>query len=155
MTSATSQPQVVTAARFYLNFTNLGTIAFSELQGITSKVGSQEYIYNDEKGATIHTKQFGKTEPPTVTLKRGLDTAGNAKLMAWHAMARAGDPGARGDGTLTVMDASGKQEIVYTLHNAWCSELVVSGMKAGDSAVATIECKVTCESIAVPPASSS
>ncbi len=154
MSAATTQPQVVTAARFYLSFTNLGTIAFSELQGISSKVASQEYIYNDDKGNTIHTKQFGKTEPPTVTLKRGLDAAGNAKLMAWHAMARVGDPQARGDGTLTVMDTSGKESIVYSLHNAWCSELQVSGMKAGDSAVATIECKVTCESIAVaPPAS--
>jgi phage tail-like protein len=151
MSAATTQPQVVTAARFYLNFTNLGTIAFSELQGISSKVGSQEYIYCDDKGALIHTKQFGKTEPPSVTLKRGLDVAGNTALMAWHAMARAGDPGARGDGTLTVMDASGQGSIVYTLHNAWCSELQVSSMKAGDSAVATIECKVTCESIAVTP----
>ncbi|WP_410586172.1 phage tail protein [Amycolatopsis sp. lyj-23] len=155
MTSATTQAQVISAARFYLSFSNLGTIAFSELQGITSKVGSQEYIYNDDKGNTVHTKQFGKTEPPTITLKRGLDASGNAKLMAWHALARNGDPTARGDGTLTIMDAQGKGQIVYTLHHAWCSELVVSGMKAGDSAVATIECKVTCESIVVtPPATS-
>jgi phage tail-like protein len=155
MTTATTQPQVVSAARFYLNFTNLGTIAFSELQGISSKVAPQEYIYNDDKGNTIHTKQFGKTDPPVVTLKRGLDAAGNAKLMAWHALARVGDPSARGDGTLTIMDASGQDSIVYSLHNAWCSELQVSSMKAGDSAVATIEVKVTCESIAVtPPAGS-
>jgi phage tail-like protein len=151
MSTASTQPQVVTAARFYLNFTNLGSIAFSELQGITSKVAVQEYIYNDDRGQTIHTKQFGKTEPPTVSLKRGLDAPGNAALMAWHAMARAGDPTARGDGTLTVMDASGQESIVYSLHNAWCSELVISGMKAGDSAVATIECKVTCEHIVVTP----
>lgn len=152
MSTATTQPQVVTAARFYLQFTNLGTIAFAELSGITSKVGSQEYIYNDDKGNTIHTKQFGKTEPPTVTLKRGLDEAGNAKLMAWHGMARQGVPAARGDGTLTVMDAAGNDPIVYTLQNAWCSEITVSGMKAGDSAVATIEVKITCENIVVTPA---
>jgi phage tail-like protein len=151
MATATTQSQVISAARFILDFTNLGKIAFSELSGITSKVVPQEYIYNNDKGETIHTKQFGKTEPPTVTLKRGLDAAGNAKLMAWHAYARAGDPVARGDGTLTIMDAKGEGQIVYTLHHAWCSELVISGMKAGDSAVATIECKITCESIAVTP----
>jgi len=151
MTTATTQNQVVSAARFYLTFTNLGTIAFSELGGIASKVGSQEYIFNDDKGITVHTKQFGKTEPPTISLKRGLDAAGNAKLMAWHAMARQGLPSARGDGTLTVMDASGAEPIVYTLENAWCSEITISGMKAGDSTVATIECKITCENIVVTP----
>lgn len=151
MTVATTQTQVVSAARFYLTFTNLGTIAFSELGGISSKVGALEYIFNDDKGNTIHTKQFGKTEPPTITLKRGLDSAGNNKLMAWHAMARQGLAAARGDGTLTVMDASGAEPIVYTLQNAWCSEIQVSGMKAGDSAVATIEIKITCEHIVVTP----
>ncbi|PRY39072.1 phage tail protein [Umezawaea tangerina] len=149
--TATTQSQVVSAARFYLSFSNLGTIAFSELGGISSKVGAQEYIYNDDKGNTIHTKQFGKTEPPVIQLKRGLDAAGNTKLMAWHAMARIGDPKARGDGTLKVMDASGKEAITYVLHNAWCSEILISGLKAGDSAVATIECKVTCELIEVKP----
>lgn len=144
------QDQVISAARFYLQFLNLPPLAFSELGGITSKVSAQEYIYNDFQGNTIHTKQYGKTEPPTITLKRALDLDGNAKLLGWHAMARIGDPKGRGDGTLTVMDAAGGQSIVYTLHNAWCSELTITSMKAGDSAVAMIECKITCEEIKVP-----
>jgi phage tail-like protein len=145
------QSQVITAARFYINMLNLGTMAFSDLGGISSKVVSQEYIYNDERGNTFHTKQYGKTEPPTITLKRGLDTDGNAKILGWHALARAGDPTGRADGTLTVMDASGDDanKIEYTLHNAWCSEVTISGMKAGDSSVAFIECKITCEEISV------
>lgn len=153
MTAASTQAQVISAPRFYLWFANLGTIAFSELSGITSKVASQEYIFNDDKGTTFHTKQFGKTEPPTITLKRGLDKGGNEALLKWHAMARVGNPLARGDGSLTVMDAAGNEEnkIVYILEGAWCSELVVSGMKAGDSSIATIECKITCEAIGVTP----
>jgi phage tail-like protein len=155
---AKEQTQVISAARFYIDFMNLGRIAFSELGGISSKVASQEYIYNTATGDTVHTKQYGKTEPPTITLKRGLDIDGNAKLLAWHALARAGKPDGRGDGFLVIMDAdvnSGVQ-ITYNLLNAWCSEITISGMKAGDSAVATIECKITCESIAVaPPASAS
>lgn len=151
MSIATSQGQVVTAPRFYLWFTNLGTIAFSEMGGITSKVGSQEYIYNDDKGNTFHTKQFGKTDPPVITLKRGLDKAGNAKILTWHALARAGDPTARGDAFLTVMDASGNEDekIVYDLEGAWCSEVIIGSMKAGDASVAMIECKITCENIKV------
>jgi phage tail-like protein len=148
---ATNQTQVISAARFYIDFTNLGRIAFSELGGISSKVASQEYIYNTANGDTVHTKQYGKTEPPTITLKRGLDIDGNARLMAWHALARGGKADGRGDGFLVVMDADNQSqvEITYNLINAWCSELTVSGMKAGDSAVATIECKITCESIIV------
>jgi phage tail-like protein len=149
VTDAKQQAQVVTAARFVVDFpgTPMGRIAFSELGGISSKVASQEYVYNDDRGDTVHTKQYGKTDPPTISLKRGLDVAGNKKLMAWHALARSGKEQARADGTLAVMDASGSSKIVYVLHGAWCSELTVSGMKAGDSAVATIECKITCEKI--------
>ncbi|WP_410574431.1 phage tail protein [Amycolatopsis sp. cmx-4-61] len=149
--SGKTQDQVVSAARFYLQFANLAPLAFSELGGITSKVGSQEYIYNDFQGNTIHTKQYGKTDPPIVTLKRALDADGNAKLLGWHALARVGDPKGRGDGTLTVLDASGSQSIVYTLHNAWCSELTVTSMRAGDNQVAMIEIRITCEEIKVPP----
>jgi phage tail-like protein len=150
MATAVQQPQVVSAARFVIDFPQpLGRIAFAELGGIASKVGSQEYIYNDDKGQTIHTKQFGKTEPPTITLKRGLDTEGNRLIMLWHHRARTGDPTARLDGLLTVMDAKTPPsiQIVYKLHNAWCSEVTISGMKAGASDVATIECKLTCEEI--------
>jgi phage tail-like protein len=152
MGDATQQAHVISAARFVIDFpgTPLGRVAFSELGGISSKVASQEYIYNDDQGKTIHTKQFGKTEPPTITLKRGLDADGNGKLLAWHLLARQGKPAARADGTLTVMDASveGSVKVVYALEGAWCSELMISGMKAGASDVATIECKITCESIA-------
>lgn len=149
MANAVTQAQVVSAARFIIDFPGqLGRIAFSELGGISSKVASQEYIYNDDTGNTIHTKQYGKTEPPTITLKRGLDVEGNAKLLGWHLLARQGLPSARADGTLTIKDASGQTEIVYALEGAWCSELTISGMKAGSSDVATIECKITCEAIA-------
>lgn len=152
MGSATMQQQVISAARFFIEFENLGKIAFSELSGITSKVNPQEYIFNDEKGMTHHTKQFGKTDPPTITLKRGLDADGNAKLLAWHAMARHGLPGARSSGFLTVLDASGNSQaqIVYQIVNGWCSEIVINAMKAGDSQVPAIECKIVCEEIVVP-----
>jgi phage tail-like protein len=150
MGDGAQQAQVVSAARFVIDFpgTPLGRIAFSELGGISSKVASQEYIYNDDQGNTVHTKQYGKTDPPTVTVKRGLDADGNGRLLAWHLLARQGLPAARGDGTLTIKDASGNIEISYALEGAWCSELTISGVKAGASDVATIECKITCERIA-------
>lgn len=150
---AKEQGQVVSAPRFYVDVPTLGgRIAFSELMGITSKVDSTEYIYNDDKGHTFHTKQYGKTSPPVVSLKRGLDAHGSGALLAWHEMARLGAPNARAPYvTLTVMDASGDAvQIQYLLHEAWCSEIVIASMKAGDSGVATIECKITCERIECP-----
>lgn len=144
------QAQVISAARFVIDFpAPLGRIAFSELGGITSKVGSQEYIYSDFQGKTVHTKQFGKTDPPTVTLKRALDSEGSKLIMGWHLLAREGKPGARLDGVLTVMDAADPPtiQIIYNLHHAWCSDVTVSSMKAGSADVASIECKITCEAI--------
>lgn len=145
-----SQTSVISAARFVADFKTspMGTLAFSELGGINSKVGSSEYIYNDDRGKTFHTKQFGKTEPPTITLKRGLDAVGNHRILAWHELARMGDPSARHDGTLTVFRAGGDQrEAAYTIEQAWISEVSITSMKAGSSDVAYIECKITCEHI--------
>lgn len=150
MADAKQQQQVITAARFVVDLPGaLDRMAFSELGGISSKVATQEYIYNDDQGRTIHTKQYGKTEPPMISLKRGLDVEGNGALLRWHVLAREGKPAARVDGTLTVMDASGESstQVKYVLEGAWCSELTITGMKAGSSDVVMIECKITCESI--------
>ncbi|WBQ06492.1 phage tail protein [Kribbella sp. CA-293567] len=143
------QDQVVSAARFVADFQGspMGRMAFAELGGINSKVASQEYIYNDAEGNTRHTKQFGKTDPPTISLKRALDAGGSVKILAWHELARLGKAAARADGTLTVYDASGTQQALYLIENAWLSEVTISSMKAGSSEVAMIECKITCESI--------
>lgn len=150
MMDATTQETVVSAARFVADFKGspMQTMAFSELGGINSKVGSQEYIFNDATGKTVHTKQFGKTEPPTIILKRALDAAGNFAILAWHEMARSGDPAARADGTLSVYTAGSKSpETVYVIESAWISEVTITSMKAGSSDVAMIECKLTCEKI--------
>ncbi len=147
--SLTSQTQVVSAASFVVEFTGspIGRMAFSELGGITSKVASQEYIFSDANGKVNHTKQFGKTEPPTISVKRGLDQAGSNAILAWHAFARSGDNSARCPGTLTVFDAGGTVQATYHLEEAWISEVNITSVKAGTSDVAMIECKITCASI--------
>ncbi|WP_112242953.1 phage tail protein [Kribbella monticola] len=144
-----SPGNVVSAARFVADFPGspMGRMAFSELGGINSKVATQEYIYNDETGRTVHTKQFGKTDPPMITVKRAVDQAGTNAILLWHKMAREGNPRARVPGTLTVYDASGQQQAIYFLTNAWLSEVNISSLKAGASDVALIECKITCEEI--------
>lgn len=143
--------QVVSAARFYLEWPVPGgtdKIAISEVSNIQSKVASQEYIYNDARGQTVYTKQFGKTEPPTVTLKRALDKDGSRAILALHAAARAKSRKGVADARIVVMDATGEDPAeVYILTNAWVSEVSIQGLKAGDSQVATMDVKITCEEI--------
>ncbi|SDI18530.1 virus tail tube protein gp19 [Actinokineospora alba] len=153
MADAKTQGRVVSAARFRLEVPMWGTIALSEISNINSKVGSTEYIYNDDKGKTIHSRQFGKTEPPTVTVKRGLDLEGNDVLLRWHAAARDGLSEALApSASLVISDASGSadSEIIYLLEDAWCSELMISPMKAGDGQVTYLEAKITCSKILSP-----
>jgi len=144
-----TQGQVATGGRFVAEFTGtpIGRMAFSELAGINSKVTPSEYIFNNDRGVTQLTKQFGKTEPPMVTLKRAVDGAGVAAIMLWHQMARDGDDRARQPGTLTVYDAAGAVQTVYMMENAWLSEISVTSAKAGQGEASMIECKITCEEI--------
>lgn len=149
VSSTTNQGQVVSAGRFVVDFPSapIGRMAFSELSGITSKVTPTEYIFNDDRGNTHHTKQFGKTDPPTISVKRAVDNAGTTAIMLWHELAREGKDDARAPGTLTVFDAGGNTQVVYMLENAWLSELNITSVKAGSADVAMIECKITCEQI--------
>lgn len=151
MAGAAEIGQAVSAARFYLDWPGAGKIAISEVSNIQSKVVGQEYIYNDASGETRYTKQFGKTEPPTVTIKRALDKTGSTALLKLHALARVKDRKAIGDYvSIVVLDAvrlNDDPAEVYTLEKAWVSEISIQGLKAGDSQVATMDVKIVCESI--------
>ncbi|MFJ4966485.1 T4-like virus tail tube protein gp19 [Streptomyces sp. ADI96-02] len=139
-------PQAISAARFVVSFDGAAPAYFSELSGITSEVEPTEYIVSPARGGdVIHTKQFGKTKPPTVTLKRGVD--GTAFLFAWHAMARKGDPGARMSGTLELQNAAGVAQASYRLLGAWPSKVEVGNLKAGASEIVLETVTFTCEEV--------
>ncbi|MEW2811108.1 phage tail protein [Streptomyces massasporeus] len=145
-TGVSGIPQAISAARFVVSFDGTAPSYFSELSGITSEVEPTEYIAADARtGAIVHTKQFGKTKPPTVTLKRGVDGTGH--LMAWHGMVRAGNPGARMTGTLELQNASGQPQATYRLINAWPSKIEIGNMKAGASEIVLETVTFTCEEV--------
>ena len=88
----------------------------------------------------MHTKQYGKTKPPQVTLKRGLDP--ETYMWAWHQAVLQGEPTARKTCSLQLFAASqspksGQPIITYVLENAWPSKLEIAGMKAGATEVVT------------------
>ena len=129
----------------------LHNIGFQELAGINSEINIEQYVSVDATGYINHTKQFGLTRPPTVTLKRGLDRS--LALWAWHQMALNGDPGARaqylsldifGGGHANVKDL--RPMMSYTLINAWCAKINISSARAGEGVV-TEDVTIACDMI--------
>jgi phage tail-like protein len=147
------QTKIVSAPRFYIDIQGVPAASFQEMSSLVSEVEAQEYIYCNEQGAVSHTKQFGKTKPPEVTLKRGFDS--DKSLWMWHLQVRANSPSAPQDATLHVVqtkpgatDASQTEKVMsFHLHNAWPKKLEITGLKAGDSAVAIESVVLVCDSI--------
>jgi phage tail-like protein len=155
------QQKIVSAPRFYIDIQGVPAASFQEMSSMVSEVEAQEYIYCTEQGAVSHTKQFGKTKPPEVTLKRGFDS--DKSLWMWHLQVRANSPTAPQDATLHVVQTkagatnAGETETVmsFVLHRAWPKKLEVTGLKAGDSAVAIESVVLVCDSIDFIPGTGS
>ena len=115
----------------------LQNIAFQELGGINSEISIEQYISADLTSGVNHTKQFGLVKPPTITLKRGLDSS--LALWAWHQMAVLGNPAARAQylsldiyGGGLASPQSQPALMSYLLTNAWCAKINISSAKAGE-----------------------
>jgi phage tail-like protein len=140
----TTPAPVISASRFVIQIDSV-QVAFSELSGINSEVEPVEYISTDQNGNILHTKQFGKTKPPKITLKRGLDN--DKTIWAWHQAVMVGDTTAPTTCTLMLQDASGNTLITYILDNAWPAKLDISGLKAGASEVVMETVEIVCDAI--------
>lgn len=139
--------QYVSAARFTVVCEGWSTgLGFSELAGFTSAVEHQEYSYNGVLG-NVHTKQFGRPKPPSITVKRALDKDGFGRLFAWHALARANSPLAKLPAVFTIMDASGAVTAACLLENAWCARLELDAASAGSANVVMIKTTIECDSV--------
>lgn len=139
--------QIVSAARFMVFCEGWADgMGFSELAGFSSVVEHQEYSYNGLVG-NVHTKQFGRAKPPSITLKRGLDAAGFGRLFAWHALARLNNPLAKTPAQFVIMDSAGEPVAVCLLENAWCARLELDAATAGSSNVVQMKTTIECDSI--------
>lgn len=143
--SGGSSAQVLAAARFVISIDGTDVATFSDLSGINSEVEPAEYIASDQNGMVIHTKQFGKTKPPKVTLKRGLD--GSTAIWAWHQAVLAGDPAALQTCALKLISPDNKIQLTYVLENAWPTKVDIAGMKAGSTDVVMETVELVCDQI--------
>jgi phage tail-like protein len=148
-TSAQQAAGPVTAARFTLTTDSFGTFDFSALAGISSQVEPMQYLSSNPY-TLEHTKQFGKTKPPSVVLKRTL-SAGTIglRLFQWHTLARSDSPNARTNATLTVTDSTGKAVESFQLERAWVSKIDISGTKVGASSAVTETVTIVADSLTI------
>lgn len=146
-TASMNVDSLVSAARFVITGDDgITDISFSELTGITSEVEVSEYMASNKMGVSL-AKQFGRTKPAEVVLKRGVDQ--NLKLWEWHQQVLAGDPLARKSVTLSLLDSTGTIKQAYNLLNAWPAKLEIGNMKASNSEAAVATVKLVCEQIDV------
>jgi phage tail-like protein len=130
------------------------TWSFQEMANISMEVEQHEFIYCDSLGAINHTKQFGKTAPPKVTLKKPMDL--DRSLWAWHLSVQAGNDLAKMDVALQLWSAGspdiapvGKPDFQWNLQRAWPSKMDVSGMKAGSTDTGVLTVTFACELITI------
>ena len=148
--SGATKDQVLSAAHFTISIDGHEVATFSELTGINYEVESVEYIAANQEGHVIHSKQFGKTKPPKVTLKRGMDMDGTKRLWLWHQAVLDGDPGALRTCTLTLQTSKKDISVSYVLEDAWPAKIDVAGAKAGSSDVITQTVEMVCSQIYMP-----
>jgi phage tail-like protein len=147
---------ILSAPRFYLQPIGGGKVSwgFSQMSNISVEVEPKEFLYCESDGTLTHTKQYGKTVPPSVTLEKPMDT--DTTLWAWHMAVQAGIPNARKSCTLVVYPAGspgirpeGAPVFQWELRDAWPQKIGVSGMSAGDTQVGTLTVTFACDLIQV------
>lgn len=125
-------------------------MTFSELTGISSEVEPVPDTPVGPAGTPVHSKSFGTASPPTVTLARHVDGS-TTELWAWHMAVLAGDPAARKDCTLKLLDTSGQTLLTFDMENAWLSKVDIAGLQAGGSQVMMETDEFVCDSILMQP----
>lgn len=139
----------IIANRFAVDIDGVKTY-FAELDGITTEVESVDFYSNGQGtkvgGGPTLARVPGKYKPATITLKRGSDN--NLVLWEWHQALVDGDVAkAQRTGSLLILGPGSDDTpplAVYQFEAAWCSKLVLGGVKSGGSEVlqetATIVC---------------
>jgi phage tail-like protein len=150
-----AQPKVISAARFILSTaTGNGKWSFQEMSSINMEVEPHEFIYCKPDGSIEHTKQFGKTKPPSVTLKKMMDE--DTTLWGWHMAVQLGSDAARIDCSLfaykagTAAPTSKDQVFEWKLINAWPSKIDLAGLKANSTDTPLLTVTLACDWITIP-----
>lgn len=135
-------PEGITATRFELTADGYEIASFSELAGISSSVGSVDYIESRE-GETILLNRFAGIRTPTaITFVR--PRTADARFTAWYLAASRDPVGSTKDCGLAMYNTSGEPVARYYMESAWPSKIDIGGpvsARTGQSELVTITCE--------------
>jgi phage tail-like protein len=112
--------------------------------GIVSEIETVDSLSSGGNQQVLK-KLPGKRTPPTVTLKRGMNTS--LEVQAWHDAAVTGAPTARKNASLVMYAVDGRPVARYHLESAWPSKLEIGALKAGASEVLMETVTIVCENL--------
>ena len=139
-----SSANPVISAWFGVEFQGQVVGAFRECSGLGSENEVVEYKASGPKGEFIIKKVPGRMKWNNITLKRGITDA--MDMWQWRKMVEQGDvASARANGSITMMDTTGKPIAKWTLLNCWPSKLTGPAGKADGNEVAVQELTLTHE----------
>jgi phage tail-like protein len=129
---------------FYLEVTGKLVGAFREVTNLGSENSVVEQKERGPDGKFVLKKLPGTLKWNDITLKQGLTD--NMDMWKWRKMVEEGDVvKARANGSITMMDTTGKPVAKWTLLNCWPSKLSGPAGKADGNEVAVQELTLTHE----------
>ena len=129
---------------FYLEVTGKLVGAFREVTNLGSENSVVEQKERGADGKFVLKKLPGTLKWNDITLKQGLTD--NMDMWKWRKMVEEGDVvKARANGSITMMDTTGKPVAKWTLLNCWPSKLSGPAGKADGNEVAVQELTLTHE----------
>ena len=126
------------ASYFYLEITGKLTGAFREVTGLGSENAVVEQKERGADGKFVLKKLPGTLKWNDITLKQGMTDS--MDMWKWRKMVEEGDVAkARANGSITMMDTTGKAVAKWTLINCWPSKITGPMGKADGNEVAVQE----------------
>jgi phage tail-like protein len=143
---SSSPNDAIASSHFSVQCDGVEIAQFSECSGITFEHEVITLKENGALGKPIIKQLFGPEKPPTITLKRSLNSSPD--LWNWAKAVEQGDlAGARRNGSVVFYDFAYGEVARFNFINGWISKMTVSGAKAGANELSTEEVTITTEKL--------
>lgn len=129
---------------FYVDVKSKMQGAFREVSGVGSESEVADYWDSDKDGKIGYYKVPGRMKWTNIVLKRGITD--DMKAWDWRKEVEDGNVDkARADGSLVMMDHTGKEVARWNFFSAWPSKITGPSMNAGSNDVGIEEMEIVHE----------
>lgn len=124
---------------------------FKEFSGVSFEVNAMQYkTYNYQTGLPETVQVAGRSDPGTVTLKRGMTPT--LRLFKWASLVTEGKlQDARATVTVTIRDRTYAPSVKIVLTNAWPSKFSMGALNVESNEVQVEELTLAYETLKVSP----